>query len=362
MERMLWSAFLYSVMKYLVLLLLLLLSVVGAFDVQLMWELPEDTPQEDLTQASARLQLNSSSTSPAGTEWTGIGWDHGSLSVQKLADSQQVVLLQLRSPVNDSSVRAGRVTEFSTAHYISRPSQGMYLQSKIDKKVDDGVGLKVIAHYNMVANNTIYQALWSDGQVWTYMGSLVLQYPKSGSIKEEVAKALEDAAKRQDAPVNRQEVDPLAGHKPPETLATCEITRNEDGVVKPHCRFLRQLPLVPSFSHLYSGIRRTSEGNAAYERSGLFKDLTVKSRLAKVFEVDNARCVSHNRQPEDVASCQRDPNLAEFYIAIDGKSSSMDKAGGGDFLKMDAKEDEDLAKEERELKKDASKLPEIDEK
>ncbi|KAJ1815954.1 hypothetical protein LPJ56_002507, partial [Coemansia sp. RSA 2599] len=325
-----------------------------AFDVDLLWDVPDEA--HDITQASANIQLNSTS-SPLNTEWIGVGWETGALSLQKLGDDKLVALLQLRAPTNESTVRAGRVTEFSTAHYIDPTDhaarQGMYLQSKIDQDSSDsrGYSLKVIAHYNMVANNTIYQGLWSDGEQWTYMGSLVLQHPKTGSIKEEVAKALEDAAQLDESTEKSRRIattagadtpsksvveretaaepestvpatrDPLGGTKPPETLATCEINRDSQGHIKPVCKFIRQLPIVPSFPKPFSGLRRTSEGSAKFERAGIFKDLSLKGRLGTVFDITAARCISHNRSSKDIASCQRDPNNPEFYISIDGSPS-----------------------------------------
>ncbi|KAJ2289478.1 hypothetical protein IWW55_006283, partial [Coemansia sp. RSA 2706] len=233
---------------------LVLPALATAFDVSLLWDVPDEA--QEITQASALIKLNSTS-SPIGTEWIGVGWNSGAISLQKLGDEQLVVLMQVRAPNDNSTVRAGRVTDYATAHYIDREDkaahQGMYLQSKIDK--DDAnnseFSLKVIAHYNMIANNTIYQGLWSDGKVWTYMGSLVLGHPKTASIKEEVARALEDAAHSDNASANKLDSsssarsvvvgadhdsvdnrmaadkepeapvavkDPLGGTKPPETL------------------------------------------------------------------------------------------------------------------------------------------------
>ncbi|KAJ1642717.1 hypothetical protein LPJ64_005458, partial [Coemansia asiatica] len=363
-----------------------LIRISKAFDVNLLWDVPDDA--RDITQASANIQLNSTS-SPLSTEWIGVGWETGALSLQKLGDDKLVALLQVRAPTNESTVRAGRVTEFSTAHYIDPTDhmarQGIYLQSKIDQDSSESraYSLKVIAHYNMVANNTIYQGLWSDGEQWTYMGSLVLQHPKSGSIKEEVAKALEDAAQldetneksrrivttagadqpaksvEREAPPEPESTvpasrDPLGGTKPPETLATCEINRDSQGHIKPVCKFIRQLPIVPSFPKPFSGLRRTSEGNPKFERAGIFKDLALKGRLGTVYDVTAARCISHNRSSKDIASCQRDPNNPEFYISIDGLASSsssskgMDDVGAKDskLERMDTVEDDSVLLEE----------------
>ncbi|KAJ2135699.1 hypothetical protein IW136_004176, partial [Coemansia sp. RSA 678] len=143
----------------------------------------------------------------------------------------------------------------------------------------------------MVANNTIYQGLWSDGQIWTYLGSLVLQHPKTSSIKEEVARALEGAAsientqganklgeagnvhsvvvgtengKSRVAAVHVPKVpvavkDRPSSAKASETLATCNINRDSLGHIRPVCRFVRQLPMVSSFEQPFSGIRRTTD-------------------------------------------------------------------------------------------------------
>ncbi|KAJ2851049.1 hypothetical protein IWW36_001396 [Coemansia brasiliensis] len=370
-----------------------------AFDVSLLWDVPDDA--REITQASAQIQLNSS-TSPIGTEWIGVGWNAGAISLQKTGEEQLVVLMQVRAPNDNTTVRAGRVTDYATAHYIDRKdtaSRGMYLQSKIDK--DDAnnseFSLKVIAHYNMVANNTIYQGLWSDGQVWTYMGSLVLQHPKTSSIKEEVARALEDAARvdnasnKLDSMANARSAvsvgdsgeessrdrmaatkepeapsapskDPLGGTKPPETLATCDINRDTTtGHIRPVCKFVRQLPMVESFQQPFSGIRRTSDGNQKFERAGIFKELSLKSRLAAVYDISAARCVSHNRQNTDIASCQRDPNSPEFIISIDGLTpvEAKERANlmeGGNAIETDA----NLLEESSKIHHEASKLPEVD--
>ncbi|KAJ2022499.1 hypothetical protein GGI06_001790 [Coemansia sp. S85] len=362
-------------------LLALFGALVHAFDVSLSWDVP-DTAQ-DVVQASARIQLNSTS-SPLGTEWVGVGWDTGAISLQKLSNDQLIVLLQLRAPNNSSSIRVGRVTEYASAHIIDQEDhkkQGMYLQSKIDKD-DSGnqaFTLKVIAHYNMIANNTIYQGLWSDGEVWTYMGSLVLQHPKVGSIKEEVARALEDAARLDDPPVSAKmrdaseenlfgsknqsasatpTKDPLGGAKPPETLATCEINRDSSGRIRPVCKFIRQLPVVPSFAQPFSAVRRTVDGNPKFERAGVFKDLMLKGRLANVYDITAGRCVSHNRGGSDVASCQRDPNNPEFYISIDGLTPAAAKERAE--MLGEAAVDSDVIAEQSSVHGESSKAAEID--
>ncbi|KAI9481914.1 hypothetical protein BX667DRAFT_535085 [Coemansia mojavensis] len=298
-----------------------------------------------ITQASAQVQLNSS-TSPIGTEWISVGWNAGAISPQKTDKEQLVVLLQVRTPNSNTTVRAGRVADYATAHYIDRKdaeNRGMYLQSRIDK--DDANNsensLKVIAHYNMAANNAIYQRLWSDGQVWTYMGSLVLQQPKTNIIKKEIMLATNKldsmpnarsvvsvgdagdessrdrmaATKEPEAP-SAPSKDPLDSTKPPETSATCDV--NCDTIashIRPICKFVRQLPMVESFQQPLSGVWRTTDGNQKFERAGIFKDLSLKSRLAAVYGISAAR-VSHNRQSTDIVSCQRDPTAPSLSFPL----------------------------------------------
>ncbi|KAJ1792821.1 hypothetical protein LPJ62_000622 [Coemansia sp. RSA 2167] len=316
---------------------------------------------QEITQASAQIQLNST-TSPIGTEWIGI------------------VIMQVRAPTDNSIVQAGQVTDYATAHYIDcqnkYTSRGMYLQGKIDK--DDvhnsDFSLKVVAHYNMVANNTIYQGLWSDGQIWTYLGSLVLQHPKTSGIKEEVARALEGTAsmdttqganKLGKAAVHESEVpvavkDPLSSAKAPKTLATCNIDHDSSGHIHPVCHFVRQLPMVSSFEQPFSGIRRTTDGNSKYERTGVFKGLTLRSRLASVYDIATARCVSHNRKASDIAACQRDPTIPEFIVSIDGimPEEAKERANlmeGGNAINTDA----ELVAKSQKMHHEASKLPEV---
>ncbi|KAJ1956703.1 hypothetical protein EC988_001207 [Linderina pennispora] len=362
----------------------LVVPAVLAFDVNLVWDVPDNAL--DLTQASAHVALNSSS-SPIGTEWIGVGWDSGAISLQKLRDNSLAVILQVRTPTNESTVRAGRVTEYATAHYIDKEDkqarQGMYLMSKVDHddSMQAGYSLKVVAHYNMVSNNTIYQGLWSDGDIWTYMGSIILQHPSKGSIKDEVSKALEEAAKPDSRAMvggdDRTRVsaegsgsspqstdapkDPLGGAKPPETLATCEINREASGRIRPVCRFIRQLPMVPSFSKPFSGVRRTAGGDPKSERAGVFKDLVLKSRLADVYDISGAKCVSHNRGKDDIASCQRDPNSPEFYIAIDGGADGVRGEQSERSVIVEGEDPDKEFEEERSLMHHdtASKLPEV---
>ncbi|KAJ2895692.1 hypothetical protein IWW38_002232 [Coemansia aciculifera] len=156
--------------------------------------------------------------------------------------------------------------------------------------------------------------------------------------------------------------DPLGGTKPPETLATCEINRDSSGRIRPVCKFIRQLPIVPSFAHPFSAVRRTVDGNSKFERAGIFKDLTLKGRLANVYDISAGRCVSHNRDKKDIASCQRDPNNPEFFISIDGLTpvearERADIAEGSHEAASAA--DSDIIAEKSLIHNESSKLPDV---
>ncbi|KAJ1746654.1 hypothetical protein LPJ79_005760, partial [Coemansia sp. RSA 1821] len=318
------------------------------------------------------------------TEWISVGWNAGAISLQKTDKEQLVVLLQVRTPNSNTTVRAGRVADYATAHYIDRKdaeNRGMYLQSRIDK--DDAKNsensLKVIAYYNMAANNAIYQRLWSDGQMWTYMGSLVLQQPKTNIIKKEIMLATNKldsmpnvrsvvsvgdaddessrdrmaATKEPEAP-SALPKDPLDSTKPPETSATCDVNRDTIAShIRPICKFVRQLPMVESFQQPLSGVWRTTDGNQKFERAGIFKDLSLKSRLAAVYGISSAR-VSHNRQSTDIVS-------PEFIISIDGLTpvEAKERANlmeGGHAIETDA----NLLEESSKPHHKTSKLPVVD--
>ncbi|KAJ2890817.1 hypothetical protein GGI21_006044, partial [Coemansia aciculifera] len=71
------SSYLFSI--------LFLPALAHAFGVSLNWDVPDAA--SDIVQASARIQLNSTS-SPIGTEWVGVGWDSGAISLQKISSDQ----------------------------------------------------------------------------------------------------------------------------------------------------------------------------------------------------------------------------------------------------------------------------------
>ncbi|KAJ1754551.1 hypothetical protein LPJ58_004630 [Coemansia sp. RSA 1591] len=226
----------------------------------------------------------------------------------------------------------------------------------------------------MVANNTIYQGLWSDRQIWKYLGSLVLQHPKTSAIKEEVAQALEGTAhmdtiqganKLGKAAIHESEVPVaikylLSSAKAPKTLATCSINHKSLGHIRPVCHFVRQLPMVSSFEQPFSGIRRTTDGNSKYECTGIFKGLTLCSRLASVYDIATARCVSHNCKALDISACQIYLTIPEFIVSIDGimPEEAKERANlmeGGNAIDTDA----ELVAKSQKMHHEVSKLPEV---
>ncbi|KAJ2103752.1 hypothetical protein GGI09_000503, partial [Coemansia sp. S100] len=101
-------------------------------------------------------------------------------------------------------------------------------------------------------------------------------------------------------------------------------------------------------------------------RAGIFKDLTLKGRLANVYNISAGRCVSHNRGKSDIASCQRDPNNPEFYISIDGltpvearERAEILEGGNGTNEAAAVAADSDILEEKSLMHHESSKLPDV---
>ncbi|KAJ2735836.1 hypothetical protein IW152_001308 [Coemansia sp. BCRC 34962] len=126
-------------------------------------------------------------TAPPSTEWVPLGWSYGSLSLQHRADSSSFVVLQVSPPTNLHQVALGKLSDLSEVSYHPTgdgPSQ-VVLESKVDLDSSLPYYFKVEAHHDMLQNRTIYEGLYSIGNHWMYMGSLVLQHPnKQGAGKD----------------------------------------------------------------------------------------------------------------------------------------------------------------------------------
>ncbi|KAJ1928365.1 hypothetical protein FBU59_007135, partial [Linderina macrospora] len=122
-------------------------------------------------------------TSPPGTEWVGIGWNDGSMSLQHRNDRKALIVMQISPPSPEYQVILGKTSELSEVRY--RPTKGgpsqVFLESPVELDATLPYYFKVAAHHNLKDNRTTYEGLYSIGQSWVYMGSIILQHPTNGN-------------------------------------------------------------------------------------------------------------------------------------------------------------------------------------
>ncbi|KAJ1962442.1 hypothetical protein GGI12_002649 [Dipsacomyces acuminosporus] len=174
-----------------ILVSLLGLLAASAFEVQLEWDVLEGT--KDITTAMSLVRL-ANDTSPLGTEWTGIGWDSGSLSLQYRDDKASLIIMQIAPPTNMHQVILGKTSNLAEAKYKPTKKGGsqVFLESKVEMDPNLPYYFKVEAHHDMKENRTTYEGLYSVGNSWNYMGSLVLQHPKDPNSSSLVSNRLAD--------------------------------------------------------------------------------------------------------------------------------------------------------------------------
>ncbi|KAI7823406.1 hypothetical protein BX661DRAFT_207018 [Kickxella alabastrina] len=119
------------------------------------------------------------STAPPATEWVSLGWSYGTMSLQHRKDKTAVVSMQILPPSANHQVTLGKTSDISDAKYLPTlegPSQ-VFLESKVELDASVPYYFKVEAHHDLLQNRTTYEGLYSMGNHWMYMGSLVLQHP-----------------------------------------------------------------------------------------------------------------------------------------------------------------------------------------
>ncbi|KAI9502699.1 hypothetical protein GGI25_003553 [Coemansia spiralis] len=170
----------------------LLAQTIAALEVDLEWE--TGLGAKHITTAMSLLRF-ANDTAPALTEWIPLGWAFGSLSLQRLSDTSQIVL-QIAPPTPNHQVILGRLGHESEAlsHATTLGPTQVLIQHKVDMDGSQPYYFKLEAHHDMVENRTTYEGLYSVGNEWVYLGSLVLQHPKNeDAVKEIVGSAIKSA-------------------------------------------------------------------------------------------------------------------------------------------------------------------------
>ncbi|KAJ1872610.1 hypothetical protein LPJ71_011823, partial [Coemansia sp. S17] len=151
-------------------------SQAAGMEVDLEWDIGPGA--KEITTAMSMLRF-ANNTAPPATEWVSLGWNYGTLSLQHRADSSSFVVMQLSPPTKLHEVVLSKLSDLSEVSYHPTgegPSQ-VVLESKVELDSSSPYYFKVEAHHDMLQNRTIYEGLYSIGNHWMYMGSLVLQHP-----------------------------------------------------------------------------------------------------------------------------------------------------------------------------------------
>ncbi|KAJ2765141.1 hypothetical protein IWQ57_004895, partial [Coemansia nantahalensis] len=151
---------------------------VRALEADLEWEVGAGARW--ITSASSIMRFSNDSA-PCNTEWIGVGWQSGSLSMQRRADGTSHMVFQLTPPTAEFQAILGKASAVTEPHYqstVQGPSQ-VRLETKIVANHKLPYRFKVEAHHDIHLNRTTYEALYSSEDHWVYLGSLVLQHPSA---------------------------------------------------------------------------------------------------------------------------------------------------------------------------------------
>ncbi|KAJ1806362.1 hypothetical protein LPJ75_005071, partial [Coemansia sp. RSA 2598] len=149
-----------------------------SYEVDLEWEVSPAT--KGISTAISLLRFTNE-TSPPATEWVPLGWSYGSMSLQHRGDRSSFVSLQISPPSANHQVILGRTSDIADVKYqptVEGPSQ-VFLEAKVDLDASQPYYFKVEAHHDLKQNRTTYEGLYSMGNHWLYMGSLILQHPNA---------------------------------------------------------------------------------------------------------------------------------------------------------------------------------------
>ncbi|KAJ2808748.1 hypothetical protein H4R20_000663 [Coemansia guatemalensis] len=159
-------------------LILALVPAAAALQIALEWTPGAGT--RSITSASSMLRV-ANETAPPQTEWLALGWAYGSLGLQRHSGNSDSIVMQLTPPSAAFQAIVGRAADSVEARHRpaavkDHPPQ-VLLEAPV--KLDPALAyyFKVQAHHDIGLNRTTYEGLYSVGDTWQYLGSLVLQHP-----------------------------------------------------------------------------------------------------------------------------------------------------------------------------------------
>ncbi|KAJ2146919.1 hypothetical protein IW136_000364 [Coemansia sp. RSA 678] len=168
--------------------------VAHGLEINLEWDIGEGT--SDVSSASSLLRFTSD-TAPELTEWVPLGWDHGSLSLQRRNSSEAFIVMQLTPPTSRHQAILGRTSDISTpaSHATPQGPSQVMLEARVELIPSAPYYFKVDAHHDIRRNRTTYEGLYSTDDKWMYLGSLILQHPVGNETVHAAQSAADELAR-----------------------------------------------------------------------------------------------------------------------------------------------------------------------
>ncbi|KAJ2156965.1 hypothetical protein GGF46_004836 [Coemansia sp. RSA 552] len=276
-------------------LLAAVLSALACASAGLEINLEWSTTSTDAATISSLLRLTND-TAPPLTEWIALGWEHGSLSLKRSENNANAqIVMQLTPPSPKHQVLLGRASGISQTESLG--TGRVEIKTGVSVEGAQPYYFKVEAHHDIAQNRTTYEGLYSLGDHWMYMGSLVLQHPvdKDAQVTA-VTRSVTDAQ-----PLQAEDAAPSASYAPLNLL--------KNGIT---------FESPPAFPRLFSGIRRLDHGDATQLRAGVFKQFQTRDRLGDTSFVSKARAYLYDSTDDDVAMVRHYSMAASYLLSIDG--------------------------------------------
>ncbi|KAJ2306693.1 hypothetical protein IWW54_004655 [Coemansia sp. RSA 2705] len=165
-------------------------------EIDLEWNIGEGT--QSITTASSLLRFTND-TAPEFTEWIPLGWNYGSMSLQRRDNDASYIVMQLTPPNSHYQAILGKASDISEvkSHATAQGPSQVLLEAKVDLLPSEPYYFKVEAHHDIKQNRTTYEGLYSTGEHWQYLGSLIFQHPNT-NVTEYVVRTQSESASSED--------------------------------------------------------------------------------------------------------------------------------------------------------------------
>ncbi|KAJ1748394.1 hypothetical protein LPJ79_004552 [Coemansia sp. RSA 1821] len=318
-------------------LIALLASIAQCLEINLEWDIGEGTTA--ITSASSLLRFTSDAA-PEFTEWIPLGWDHGSMSLQHRDNGTAFIVMQLTPPSAHHQAILGKSSDIaqSNAHGTAQGPPQVLLEAPMDLQSSEPYYFKVEAHHDIKQNRTTYEGLYSSGDHWQYLGSLIMQYPTTNTTQSQLHSTSTD-----NNDLNRL-ISALATSIPPSTSTSAQSSdsdsddsgsdendlddkqfyakddSSEDNSSNSINRIKNpiEFPTTPAFPRIFSGIRRLDGGDPELLRAGVYKSFEMRDRLGDTFFVSKAHAYLYDSSDSDLASVRHYFMASSYLLTIDG--------------------------------------------